>query len=207
MPSARPATRARHAGRRSAEINVPSTARGALPAFEMGIGLHTGEAVVGNIGPEQRAGNARRWWAARSTWRAGWRAPRWAGSCSPRGPCRAGIAGAGRTSGPSQVKGLSELLIVHELQGLGGRFERALPVAPPEAGRRVSVDLGAGMLGDRWQDRTRRYPHGARGAPRGAGDVRELGEAPAPLTNEAEAPVLRPRLRVAPRTSTRRCWA
>ena len=36
------------------EINAEHARRG-LPAFEMGIGLHTGEAVVGNIGSEQRA--------------------------------------------------------------------------------------------------------------------------------------------------------
>ena len=36
------------------DINAEHARRG-LPAFEMGIGLHTGEAVVGNIGSEQRA--------------------------------------------------------------------------------------------------------------------------------------------------------
>src|SRR3989449_6473783 len=35
------------------EINVGHVARG-LPRFEMGIGVNTGEAVVGNIGSEQR---------------------------------------------------------------------------------------------------------------------------------------------------------
>jgi class 3 adenylate cyclase len=37
-----------------AELNRASAARG-WPHFEMGIGLNTGEAVVGNIGSEQRA--------------------------------------------------------------------------------------------------------------------------------------------------------
>ena len=54
-------------------------ARG-LPRFEMGIGVNTGEAVVGNIGSEQRAKYAVV--APPSTSPRGWRAPRWAARSS-----------------------------------------------------------------------------------------------------------------------------
>jgi hypothetical protein len=40
-----------------------------------------------------------------------------------------------------EVKGLSEPLTVHELQGLTGRFARALPASASEVERQVAVDF------------------------------------------------------------------
>jgi class 3 adenylate cyclase len=121
-----------------AGINAEHARRG-LPAFEMGIGLHTGEAVVGNIGSEQRAkyavvGSAVNVASRVESATVGGQVLLTARTLSE--------LGALARVGPStalQVKGLSEPLVVHELQGLGGRFERTMPA--PEARRQVTVDL------------------------------------------------------------------
>jgi class 3 adenylate cyclase len=164
------------------EINAEH-ARRALPAFEMGIGLHTGEAVVGNIGSEQRAKYAVVGSAVNVASRV--ESATVGGQVLLTARTLAELGSLGRVGPPVplQVKGLSEPLIVHELQGLGGRFERALPVAPPEAGRRVSVDLalecwvidGKIVRADTLTGRVVRLE--------GREMFAELGEALAPLTN------------------------
>jgi adenylate cyclase len=122
------------------EINEEHARRG-LPAFEMGIGLHTGEAVVGNIGSEQRAKYAVVGSAVNVASRVE--------SATVGGQVlltAATLAQLGELAhvGPSldvQVKGLSEPLTLHELLALGGRFARVGPSAAPGAERSVAVDL------------------------------------------------------------------
>jgi class 3 adenylate cyclase len=122
------------------EINAEHARRG-LPAFEMGIGLHTGEAVVGNIGSEQRATYAVVGSAVNVASRV--ESATVGGQILLTARTLAELGTLARVGPPVtlQVKGLSEPLTVHELLGLGGRFARSLPVATPEAGRQVPVDL------------------------------------------------------------------
>jgi adenylate cyclase len=122
------------------EINA-GHARRALPAFEMGIGLHTGEAVVGNIGSEQRAKYAVVGSAVNVASRV--ESATVGGQVLITAATLAELGHLARVGPPVevQVKGLSEPLTLHELLGLGGRFAQAGPVAAPEADRRAEVDL------------------------------------------------------------------
>ena len=170
-----------------ADINAEH-ARRALPAFEMGIGLHTGEAVVGNIGSEQRAkyavvGSAVNVASRVESATVGGQVLLTARTLSE--------LGALARVGPStalQVKGLSEPLVVHELQGLGR------PVRAGHAGAGGSAPgdrgLSAGVLGDRREDRAPRRPGRTPRAPGAARAPRAAGRAPgAPDECEAQAPV------------------
>jgi adenylate cyclase len=122
------------------EINAEH-ARRALPAFEMGIGLHSGEAVVGNIGSEQRAkyavvGSAVNVASRVESATVGGQVLLTAATLSELGDLA--------RVGPAvevQIKGLSEPLILHELLALAGRFAREAPGASPEADRQAVVDL------------------------------------------------------------------
>ncbi len=110
-----------------AELNEAHAGRG-WPRFEMGIGINTGEAVVGNIGSEQRAkygvvGSAVNVAARIEAATVGAQilvsAATWE---RLRGLAEAGPPIA------LPVKGLSEPLQVRELRGLGGRFHLRRPV-------------------------------------------------------------------------------
>ncbi len=123
------------------DINAEHARRG-LPAFEMGIGLHTGEAVVGNIGSEQRAKYAVVGSAVNVASRV--ESATVGGQILLTARTLAELGELARVGPPValQVKGLSEPLTLHELQGLTGRFARDLAVSTPEAERQVAVDLG-----------------------------------------------------------------
>lgn len=120
------------------EINEQHVVRG-LPRFEMGIGVNTGEAVVGNIGSEQRAkytvvGNAVNVAARVESATVG-------GQIFVSAATYDRIAALAEVRGPVdvQMKGVSEPLRLYELRALGGRFAGRLPEAPGDA--RVAVDL------------------------------------------------------------------
>jgi class 3 adenylate cyclase len=122
------------------DINAEHGRRG-LPAFEMGIGLHTGEAVVGNIGSEQRAkyavvGSAVNVASRVESATVGGQVLLTARTLAELGPLA-------RVGPPIalQVKGLSDPLTLHELQGITGRFARTAPAAPAEGERQAAVDL------------------------------------------------------------------
>ena len=121
-------------------INVEHARRG-LPAFEMGIGVHTGEAVVGNIGSEQRAkyavvGSAVNVASRVESATVGGQVLLTAATLAELGE----LARVG-ASLEVQVKGLSEPLTLHELLGLGGRFAQAGSAAAPEPEPQALVDL------------------------------------------------------------------
>ena len=126
-----------------AEINAGLAARG-LPRFEMGIGINTGEAVVGNIGSEQRAkygvvgsavNVAGRVEGASVGGQVLVSAATWA--------CIADVTAEAEPPIEVAVKGLAEPLVLHALRALHGRWPGALPAGDDdgEAGAGIEVDL------------------------------------------------------------------
>src|SRR5262245_4700479 len=108
------------------EINESHTARG-LPRFEMGIGLNTGEAVVGNLGSEQRAkytvvGAAVNLAARVESATVGGQIFMSAVTLEQLGD----LAEVAETISV-ELKGLAEPLTLYELVGLSGRFSQRLP--------------------------------------------------------------------------------
>ena len=107
-------------------INESHAARG-LPRFEMGIGLNTGEAVVGNIGSEQRAkytvvGAAVNLAARVESATVGGQIFMSAGTLE-RIRDLAEVADTISV----ELKGLAEPLTLYDLVGLGGRYAQRLP--------------------------------------------------------------------------------
>jgi len=121
------------------EINADHAARG-LPRFEMGIGLNTGEAVVGNIGSEQRAKYAVVGSAVNVAARV--EGATVGGQVFMTTSTYEAIAAIAEVAPPLaiEVKGLSEPLVLHELRGIGGRFAQRL-VEHVDDGTAVSVEL------------------------------------------------------------------
>jgi class 3 adenylate cyclase len=114
------------------EINADHAARG-LPRFEMGIGLNTGEAVVGNIGSEQRAKYAVVGSAVNVAARV--EGATVGGQIFMTSQTYEAIAAIAEVAPPLaiEVKGLSEPLVLHELRGIGGRFAQRLAEATDDA--------------------------------------------------------------------------
>ena len=124
--------------RAMAEINTAQVARG-LPRFEMGIGINSGEAVVGNIGSEQRAkygvvGSAVNVAARVEGASVG-------GQVLVSAATWAHIREVAEADAAIEVavKGLGEPLVLHPLRAMQGRWPGALPVAE-DAGD-AAVDL------------------------------------------------------------------
>jgi class 3 adenylate cyclase len=119
-------------------LNRSNAERG-RPSFEMGIGLHTGEAVVGNIGSEQRTKYAVVGAAVNLAARVE--------GCTVGGQILMTAATAERLTDLAEVappisvelKGLAGPITLFELRGLRGRFAQRLPEADGEA--MVDVDL------------------------------------------------------------------
>src|SRR5438552_1321454 len=111
--------------RAMAEINADHVARG-LPPFEMGIGINTGEAVVGNIGSEQRAKYAVVGSAVNVAGRV--EGATVGGQIFVTASTHAAIAALAEVAPPVslEMKGLSEPLLLYELRGIGGRFAQRL---------------------------------------------------------------------------------
>jgi class 3 adenylate cyclase len=126
------------------DLNRVNAARG-RPRFEMGIGLHTGEAVVGNIGSEQRMKYAVVGAAVNLAARVE--------GCTVGGQILVTAATVARLGDLAEVappvsvelKGLSAPVILYELRGLAGRFAGRLP--EPEAD--VAVDVTGAVMEDK----------------------------------------------------------
>ncbi len=122
------------------EVNRLNAARG-LPRLEMGIGLSTGEAVVGNIGSEIRAKYA----VVGSPVNLAARVE----GCTVGGqillsPTTYERIRAVAEVGPPlsvEIKGFREPLLLRELRGLAGPSAQRLPGAAPDAGPDVPVAL------------------------------------------------------------------
>jgi class 3 adenylate cyclase len=122
------------------EINRLHAERG-RPRFEMGIGLNTGEAVVGNIGSEQRAKYAVVGAAVNLAARVE--------GCTVGGQIFLSPATYERIRDlvevapavPVEVKGIAEPLLLYELQGISGRFAQRLPEIETGVDQQVDISL------------------------------------------------------------------
>ena len=121
------------------EINADHAARG-LPRFEMGIGLNTGEAVVGNIGSEQRAKYAVVGSAVNAAARV--EGATVGGQIFMTASTHEALATIAEVAPPLfiEMKGLSEPLALYELRGIGGRFAQRLDDGA-DGGPGVAVEL------------------------------------------------------------------
>ena len=123
-----------------ADINRRHTAQG-RPQFEMGIGVNTGEAVVGNIGSEQRAKYAIVGSAVNVAARV--EGATVGGQVFLTEETYGRIRDLASVTGPVllEAKGLSEPLRLYDLRGLGGRFaSREVPTVAAVP-REVAVSL------------------------------------------------------------------
>jgi len=126
--------------RAMAELNQDHAERG-RPRFEMGIGINTGEAVVGNIGSEQRAKYAVVGAAVNLAARVE--------GCTVGGQiflspaayeCIRDIAETAPPV-PVEVKGIVEPLLLYELRGIGGQFAQSLPDMDTLVDQQVDISL------------------------------------------------------------------
>ena len=122
----------------TAQINREHAAQG-RPRFEMGIGVNTGEAVVGNIGSEQRAKYAIVGSAVNVAARV--EGATVGGQVFLTAETYARIRDLAEVLGPThlEAKGLSEPLALYELRTLRGRFAQA--ALAEETGAEVAVSL------------------------------------------------------------------
>jgi class 3 adenylate cyclase len=123
-----------------AELNPELAARG-RPRLEMGIGLNTGDAIVGNVGSEKRA----KYTAVGTAINLAARVE----GCTVGGQVllspftyekvRA-VAEVGPPL-PVEVKGIKDPLLLYELRAVGGRYPRRLPEAEGGDAALAPVDL------------------------------------------------------------------
>jgi adenylate cyclase len=126
--------------RAMAELNQAHAERG-RPRFEMGIGINTGEAVVGNIGSEQRAKYAVVGAAVNLAARVE--------GCTVGGQIFLSPATYERLRDiaevappvPVEVKGIAEPLLLYELHGIGGQFAQRLPDMATRVDPQVDISL------------------------------------------------------------------
>ncbi len=122
------------------ELNEANAAQG-RPRFEMGIGLNTGEAVVGNIGSEQRAKYAVVGAAVNLAARVEGCTVGGQVFVSPATYARLGDLADVAPPVPVEVKGIAEPLLLYELRGIGGQFAQRLPETDVALDRQVEVAL------------------------------------------------------------------
>jgi class 3 adenylate cyclase len=122
------------------ELNAALAARN-RPRLEMGIGLNTGDAIVGNVGSEKRA----KYTAVGTAINLAARVE----GCTVGGQVLLspftyerirGVAEVGPPI-PVEVKGIREPLLLYELRALGGRYPRRLPEGDTAGAALAPVDL------------------------------------------------------------------
>jgi class 3 adenylate cyclase len=123
-----------------AEVNQANAAQG-WPALEMGIGLNSGEAVVGNIGSEQRAKFGVVGHTVNLTARVESNTIGGQILLSPFTYERLREVADVRLPFAVQVKGISEPLLLYELRGLRGAYALHLPDTPADDSLVVPVAL------------------------------------------------------------------
>jgi class 3 adenylate cyclase len=122
------------------EINRGHAARG-LPRLEMGIGINTGEAVVGNIGSEQRAKYAVVGSAVNVAARV--ESSTVGGQVFISAATYDRIRELAEVAEPVtvEVKGVAEPLVLYELHAMRGRFAQRRPEVTEDAGPQAEVAL------------------------------------------------------------------
>ncbi|HYL82565.1 MAG TPA: adenylate/guanylate cyclase domain-containing protein, partial [Candidatus Acidoferrum sp.] len=124
------------------DVNRQQAARG-LPRLEMGIGLNSGEAIVGNIGSEKRA----KYTVIGTVINLAARVE----ACTVGGQVLLSpdiyerirqLAEVGPGI-PVEVKGIRNPLLLHELRGLRGRYDRRMPEGDGTEEGEAAVDLPA----------------------------------------------------------------
>jgi adenylate cyclase len=164
--------------RANAELNRANAARG-RPSFGMGIGLHTGEAVVGNIGSEQRTKYAVVGAAVNLAARVE--------GCTVGGQILMTTATFERLADLAEVmppvsvelKGLAAPVALYELRGLCGRFAQRLAEGETDAVAEVELPVVGAVIEDK-------RVHGDAFT----GTVRRLGRRSLEVSVNAELPVL-----------------
>jgi sigma-B regulation protein RsbU (phosphoserine phosphatase) len=134
--------------RANTELNQANAGRG-RPVFEMGIGLHTGEAVVGNIGSEQRTKYAVVGAAVNLAARVE--------GCTVGGQILMTAATFERLADLAEVappitvelKGLPAPVALYELRGLRGRFAQHLAEGDGDAPVEVRLPLVGAVIEDK----------------------------------------------------------
>ena len=129
-----------------------------LPAVEMGVSLHTGEVVVGNVGSEKRAkygvvGRAVNVAARIESYTVG-------GQILASEPTLSRVPSPVATAGEFMIhpKGISEPLKVLVVAGIGGRYDLSVPVGsaelkPLQPPVRVEIEiLGEDHAGSGWHE-------------------------------------------------------
>jgi adenylate cyclase len=109
-----------------ATINDQNRQEG-LPAVEMGIGIHTGEVVVGNIGSSKRT----KYGAVGSPINLAFRIESYTigGQILISEATRHEVAPVVRSVGPLhvEVKGMTQPVTLYDVQGIGGKYNLLLP--------------------------------------------------------------------------------
>jgi class 3 adenylate cyclase len=129
-------------------LNRENAARG-RPRFEMGIGLHTGEAVVGNIGSEQRTKYAVVGAAVNLAARVE--------GCTIGGQILVTAATVEHLQDLAELappvsvelKGLAAPIALYELRGLGGRFARRRLEPAGAEGVEVALPVSGSVVEDK----------------------------------------------------------
>jgi class 3 adenylate cyclase len=122
------------------DVNAQNASRG-LPRLEMGVGINTGEVVVGNIGSEKRT----KYSVVGNTVNVAARVE----SCTVGGQVLLSATTYERLQAlvevgppiPVEVKGVREPLCVYELRAIGGRWARRLPDPVADDGPDVEARL------------------------------------------------------------------
>ena len=122
------------------EINAEQRQRG-LPLLNMGIGINTGQAIVGNIGSEKRT----KYGAVGSTINEAYRIESYTiGGQILIGPSTyAGVRELTDVQGTQEVqfKGLEHPITLHDIAGIKGPYAIALPVKAPEIALPLATPL------------------------------------------------------------------
>ena len=134
------------------EINADQQQRG-LPTLNMGIGINTGQAIVGNIGSEKRT----KYGAVGSAINEAYRIESYTvgGQILISPSTHDAVRDLVETQGAQEVqfKGLEQPITLHDIAGIRGRYAISLPVKTPDIAAALQHAVAHRLLCRRRQDR------------------------------------------------------